>query len=154
MKINFSKVFFSSLVIILLIISLNACKDEILHDHEDHFEAEGMVFYIGDRKILEIFRGVTQDTFFVPVGSTTSNITIKFLDSDRKVINPPDHKKKPMAYEIVDNSIVNIIQAPEKRGMYEFQFEGKKIGRTEVEFFIMHEGHPDFRSKRIPVKVN
>jgi len=48
---------------------------------------------------------------------------------------------------------VSVRQNAGEEGSYKFQFSGKNNGITQVEFFILHEGHPDFRSGKIPVRV-
>ena len=150
----FTKILSRVLYVIILSIGLISCsKDEPLSPSEDHFEAEGMVFYDSGIKLVEIFRGVTQDTFFVPLGNMTSHIEIKFLSPEKKEIDPPDYKKKPLSWTISDTSIVSVYQHNGEEGSYEFHLQGKKTGVTDIEFFVLHEGHPDFRSGKIPVKV-
>lgn len=142
------------IVILVLSITIISCsKDEPLSPHEDHFEAEGMVFYESGIKIVEIFRGVTRDTFFVPLNGMTAHINVKFLNPEKREIDPPDYKKKPLAWSISDTTIVGVKQHEGERGSYEFHLEGKRAGTTLIEFFVLHEGHPDYRSGKIPVKV-
>ncbi len=146
-----------SYLILFLFIGLytfNSCsKGDPLSPAEEHFEAEGMVFYESGIKIAEIFRGVTQDTFYVFASQMTAGIEVKFLSPEKQEIDPPDYKKQPLAWEIQDTSIVSIWQYEGEEGSYEFHLAGKKPGTTQIEFFILHEGHPDFRSEKIPVKV-
>ncbi|MCX8056237.1 MAG: hypothetical protein N3F03_01335 [Ignavibacteria bacterium] len=137
----------------LTVLIISCSKDEPLSPAEDHFEAEGMVFYRSGNKIVEIFRGVTADTFFVPVNGSLNQIEAKFLNSERKVIDPPDYKKKPLGWSITDTSIVVVNQLASDAGKYTFHLQGKKAGVTQIEFFVLHEGHPDFRSGKIPVRV-
>ncbi|MGB9663350.1 MAG: Ig-like domain-containing protein [Ignavibacteria bacterium] len=149
-----SKILFRVFLIFILSIAIISCsKDEPLSPAEDHFEAEGMVFYESGIKIVEIFRGVTQDTFFVPLGEKTPHIKIKFLSPERNEINPPNYKEKPLSWSISDTSIVSVVQHTGQEGSYEFHLFGKKVGTTDIEFFILHEGHSDFRSGKIPVRV-
>lgn len=142
-----------SFVLFLSFVIISCSKDEPLAPEEDHFEAEGMVFYESGIKIVEIFRGVTTDTFFVPSGSMTPHIDVKFLSPERELLDPPDYREKPMGWAISDTSIVSLHQDAGDEGKYEFHLEGKKAGVTDIEFFVLHEGHPDFRSGKIPVKV-
>ncbi|MGQ9644304.1 MAG: hypothetical protein ACUVT3_10645 [Ignavibacterium sp.] len=130
-----------------------SCKDDPLEPDMHHFEAEGIVFYQSGIKIGEIFRGVTQDTLSARVGETSVHIEVKFFDPNKNELNPPDHTKQPFAWEIQDTTIVGIWQHPGEEGSYEFHLVGKQTGITNIEFFIMHEGHADFRSGKIPVKV-
>lgn len=130
-----------------------SCKDDPLEPDMDHFEAEGIVFYQSGIKIGEIFRGETQDTLSARVGETSGHIEVKFFDPNKNELDPPDHTKQPFAWEIQDTTIVGIWQHPGEEGSYEFHLVGKQTGITNIEFFIMHEGHADFRSGKIPVKV-
>jgi len=132
---------------------LVSCKDDPLEPDIDHFEAEGIVFYQSGIKIGEIFRGITQDTLFARVGETSVHIEVKFFDTNKNELDPPDHSKQPFSWEIQDTTIVGIWQHPGEEGSYEFHLVGKQNGITNIEFFIMHEGHADFRSGKIPVKV-
>ncbi|WP_337872860.1 hypothetical protein [Ignavibacterium sp.] len=141
------------ILILSLSIFIFSCKDDPLEPKLDHFEAEGIVFYQSGIKVAEIFRGVTQDTLFAQVGQTSVHFEVKFFDSSKNEMDPPDHTKQPFAWEIQDTSIVGIWQHPGEEGSYEFHLVGKQLGVTNIEFFIMHEGHADFRSGIIPVKV-
>ncbi len=148
-----SLAFYKFITIILLGFTIISCSNDHLADHDDHFEAEGMVFYEGTTKKVEIFRGVTQDTFFVPLNGVTPLIEAKFLDAEKKELNPPDYTKKPLSWSISDTSVVAVNQNINEKGSYKFYLLGKKSGTTLIEFFILHEGHPDYRSGKIPVKV-
>ncbi|MFN3871952.1 MAG: hypothetical protein ACK4R9_03015 [Ignavibacterium sp.] len=144
-------VFFFTLTTLTLFLS--SCKDDPLEPDMDHFEAEGLVLYQSGIKVAEIFRGVTQDTLFAVEGQRTSHFEVKFYNANKQELDPPDHTKQPFAWEIQDTSIVGTWQHPGEEGSYEFHLEGKRVGVTQIEFFIMHEGHADFRSGKIPVKV-
>ncbi len=138
----------------LFIILFFACKDNHVHGpEEDHFEAEGVVFFQSGVKVAEIFRGVTADTLFAQVNIEGPLTDLKFYDKNKNLLNPPDYKKNPMSWQIADTSIVKVKQQAGKQGSYEFQLEGKKLGSTSIEFFITHAGHSDFRSGKISIKV-
>lgn len=141
----------TSLTILSLIFI--SCSDDPVTPQEDHYEAEGMVFYQSGIKRAEIFRGVTTDTLSADAGVEGPHTEIKFYNSSKQEMNPPDYKKQPLAWELADTSIVQIEQHAGEEGSYEFHLVGKVAGNTEVEFFIVHEGHRDFRSGKIPVKV-
>jgi hypothetical protein len=140
--------------IFIFIIALTSCKDSHVHEpHDDHYEAEGMAFFQSGNKIAEIFRGVTADTLFASVNVDGALTEIKFYDKAKKLLDPPDFKKNPMSWKITDTSIVSLKQPVGKEGSYEFNLRGKRVGSTDIEFFIMHSGHADFRSGKIPVIV-
>lgn len=149
-----SLAFYKLITIMVLGFTIISCSHDHLADHDDHFEAEGMVFYDGTTKKVEIFRGVTRDTFFVPLNGVTPLIEAKFLSAEKKELDPPDYKKKPLSWSISDTSIVAVSQNENEKGSYKFFLRGKKAGTTSIEFFILHEGHPDYRSGKIPVRVH
>lgn len=143
------------LIISVLSITFYSCKkeDEPLPPQEDHFKAEGIVFMQSGIIIADIFRGVTNDTLFAPKGGMTSGIDVKFYDANKNIINPPDKNKQKLAWEFENNSIASVWQHPGDEGGYEFHLKGLAVGSTKMEFFIMHEGHADFRSGKITVVV-
>ncbi len=141
------------LLMFLFSIIFYGCSEESLQPQEEHFEAEGMVFYESGIKIAEIFRGGTQDTFFVKNGQQTSGIEIKFYNSSKQEIAPPNPSVQPLAWEITDIAKTEVWQHPGEEGGYEFHLVGKSPGLTQIEFFVLHEGHPDFRSGKIYVSV-
>lgn len=141
-------------LVIILSITFYSCKDDHLHGPDEHYEAEGVVFYHKGNKIAEIFRGVTRDTLRVRVNQSSDTIDVKFYDKDKKVINPPDFTKLPMSWEISDTSLVSILQPAGKERNYVFFFRGKRNGNTHFEILIMHGNHIDYRSGKIPIRVS
>ncbi len=151
LKLEFKRVML--LLISIILITFYSCKENHIHEPEEHFEAEGVVFYQSGIKIAEVFRGVTTDTLFAEVNREGAHTEVKFYDKDKKILNPPDYKKNPMAWQISDTTVVKLKQHAGEAGSYGFHLEGKRVGITDIEFFIMHAGHADFRSGKIPVKV-
>ena len=128
-------------------------KDESLAPQEEHFEAIGMYFTSSGIRVASILRGETSDTLNAPLGKIGEGIEIQFYDKDENLIDPPEREHQKLAWEIEDPSIVEVWQHPGEEGGFEFHLKGLTIGITKIEFFIMHEEHADFRSGKIPVKV-
>jgi hypothetical protein len=143
----------SLLAITIFLLFTVSCSDEPLTPQEDHFEAEGIVFLQSGIKIAEIFRGVTTDTLFAPEGALSAGIDVKFYNSNKEMINPPDPADQSFAWQIDNPALVEVWQHPGEEGGYEFHLRGLTEGITQIEFFIMHEGHADFRSGKITVAV-
>lgn len=139
--------------IFLLLFLLVSCSDDPVTPQEDHFEAEGIVFLQSGIKIAEIFRGVTTDTLFAPEGSLSAGIDVKFYNSNKELINPPDPAEQSFGWQIDNPALVEVWQHPGEEGGYEFHLRGLGEGITQIEFFIIHEGHTDFRSGKITVAV-
>ena len=143
------------LVVAFISVFFFSCKEEDspLPPQEDHFKAEGIVFMESGIIIADIFRGVTNDTLFAPKGGMTTGIDVKFYDGNKNVINPPDKSKQKLSWEFVNNTLASVWQHPGDEGGYEFHLKGLAVGTTQMEFFVMHEGHADFRSGKITVVV-
>lgn len=143
----------STLIGAFLLFLLVSCSDDPVTPQEDHFEAEGIVFLQSGIRIAEIFRGVTTDTLLAPRGALSAGIDVKFYNSNKEMINPPDPADQSFAWQIDNPAIVEVWQHPGEEGGYEFHLRGLADGNTQIEFFIMHEGHADFRSGKITVVV-
>lgn len=149
------KYLFTIILIGFVSITFFSCKEEDapLPPQEDHFKAEGIVFMESGIIIADIFRGVTDDTLFAPKGGMTGGIDVKFYDANKNIINPPDKNKQKLSWEFVNYTIASVWQHPGDEGGYEFHLKGLAVGTTQMEFFVMHEGHADFRSGKITVVV-
>ena len=49
--------------------------------------------------------------------------------------------------------MLEVWQHEGEEGGFEFHLRGLKIGVTEIEFFILHNGHSDYRSGLFPVVI-
>lgn len=140
-------------LLIFTLISFTACdkNDDPVTSQEDHFEAIGMMFRTSGIEVASILRGVTTDTLKGPEGAIGDALDITFFDENENEIAPPSNPA--LSWEIDDPSIFEIWQHPGEEGGFEFHVKGLKEGESHIEFFIMHEGHSDFRSGKIPVKI-
>ncbi len=142
-----------TLAIILALAVLPACsEDDPVAPQEDHIEAIGLVLYRSDVPVLSILRGVTNDTLRVATGVTGEDYDVRFYDKDEDIVEADDDHHT-LGWEIGDASVIDVLQDAGKEGKFEFRLRGKKAGTTSVEFLILHEGHADFRSGKIPIVV-
>jgi hypothetical protein len=135
---------------------LEGCKkeDSPITPVEEHFAAEGVYLSTSGIPVASIFRGVSTDTIKVPLGNSTDHMDLRFFDASRNVIEPPTDKNKKLSWSIADTSMVELWRhADEPDAEYEIHLRGKKAGMTTIEFFLVHEGHNDFRSGNIKVLV-
>ncbi len=140
---------------LLLVVFITSCDDEagITDPPEEHFEAEGLILSSSGMVVASIFQGVTEDTLYVPLGEMTDHMEVTFYDSDQNEIEPPADEDKTLVWEIENTTVIDVHQHEGEEGGYELHLVGLSAGITEIEFFISHEGHNDFRSYPIPVKV-
>lgn len=149
------KIYFKFLFILLISISAISCsKDEDTINQAEHFEAIGTAITDASGAItVKILRGVTSDTLYAPLNARSEAMFVKFYDNYENIIQPPAGKDKYLGYEIGDPTMVKVYQHEGEEGGYEFHLDGLKEGKTTIQFFVMHNGHADYRSGLIPVVV-
>ncbi len=161
-------IFKSSFLFLLLIISVFAgfsgCSDESepVTPQSEHFDPEGWVINdASNAPVLVVWQGEIQknwngleisDTLFAAVNVLSDQYSVKFLDGQKDVLNAPEDPDQSFNWAIEDTSKLEIIQnAP---GDWAFYLKGKNEGKTNIELFIMHAGHVDVRTPKIPVVIN
>jgi hypothetical protein len=143
-------------ILFLSLLFIISCSDNNPTEPEDHFQPEGWVFINGaSQRFMQIFQGkfsVGSDTLFtVPNGEDSDHISIKFLDGKKIEIEPPSDKDKTLSWDIKDTTMIGVHRHDGEE--WEFHLEGKKVGETEIQFYVMHNGHSDVRSGYIKVMV-
>ncbi|MEE9431577.1 MAG: hypothetical protein V3V16_11080 [Melioribacteraceae bacterium] len=138
----------------VVIIGLSSCDEkDPVSPAEEHFEAEGLVLRTSGIKLAEIFRGETSDTLSLLKDILGDHIEVTFYDSEKKEIAPPNDEHIKFAWTVDDPLILGVHQHEGEEGGFEFHLKGLKVGETQIEFFIKHNDHNDYRSGKFPVKV-
>ena len=87
-----------------------------------------------------------------PNGQTSVAYDFYLIDEDGDEYQPgAEHHS--LTWELADTTVAGIWQHEGEEGGFEFHVVGKDIGLTSIVFSVLHEGHPDFVSKSIPVRV-
>lgn len=152
-----SKKYLLGVLITFLVLQFNGCQkdDNPLTPEENHFEAIGMLIYdASGKQVVKILRGVTTDTLHAESGKISDHFTVKFYNDEEKIVNPPISEHLKFNAKIDNETIAKFWQHQGDEGEFEFHIDGKIKGKTLIEFFIEHEGHADFRTGKIPLKVN
>ncbi|GAB1443478.1 hypothetical protein MASR2M39_23190 [Ignavibacteriales bacterium] len=148
------KMIFAALFAVVVLFQGCKKEDSPVTPVEEHFAAEGVYLSTSGIPVASIFRGISTDTLKVPFGASTDHMDVRFFDANRNVIEPPTDKAKKLSWSIADTSMVELWRHPdEPNAEYEIHLRGKKAGMTTIEFFLLHEGHNDFRSGNIKVLV-
>jgi hypothetical protein len=141
-------------VIISVFLIFTGCdEDNSTEPQMEHFEAIGTLLYSSGIEVASILRGETTDTLRAHVDSLSQAYDVKFYDEDENVIDPPDHEESSLDWQIDNPDLLEVWQHPGEEGGFEFHFRGLKAGETEIEFFILHNGHSDYRSGKFPVVI-
>ena len=139
--------------LLTIFIFATACEDDPVAPQEEHLKAIGMVFYDSGIEVARILRGVTSDTLKAPLGGLSEHYDIKFIDENENEFDPPSTETQTLAWEFDDSAIADIWQHEGEEGSFAFHLQGLLVGETNIEFFVMHNDHNDYRSGKITVKV-
>ncbi len=134
----------------LALFAASCSEDDISTPAEDHFEAVGVQLSIGGNEIASVLRGETNDTLFVVDGDTTDVITVRFYDEDEEVVAGPIDAGMALAWIFGNAALCEVIPGV---AAYEIRLRGLAEGLTTIEFLLNHQGHADFRSGNLPLRV-
>jgi hypothetical protein len=131
---------------------LTACREQApLTPAEDHMQAEGMALLQDSTVVCAIFRGMTSDTLRVADGGASPWFDVMFYDAERTLIEPDRDPGHSFVWQFADSTLADVEQDP--ADIYRIRFHGTRAGGTSIEFFVLHGGHADFRTNRMPFHV-
>lgn len=158
------KIYSLLMIIIPFLFLLSGCKKEEnpVVPPTEHFEPEGWSLYTKARnEILVVWQGeiqqswnststeIVRDTLTAFLSQVSGLTSVRFLDSDKNLLNPPEDPDYEFSWVITDTSYISII----KSGNWGYNIQGKKAGITTLELQVLHLGHVDVRTPKIPVRV-
>lgn len=146
----FLLVLFSSIVSLLV-----SCEETTSVAQKEHLDAEGIIIKDATKAIyMKIFQGKIDTnynrSFDVPINNISDAYEISFLDADGKIISNNDSDKK-LNIAFTDTSIAEMYQHDGLQ--WEFHIKGKNEGTSTCEIQVLHQGHADFKTPKIPVIV-
>lgn len=163
--ISFILKYINVLVFSIFFISiLTSCSDESdpIIPPTEHFEPEGWLVRDATTKpILVVWQGVIQtnwnsasvpDTLYAVLNQLSDHFSVKFLDINKNIINPPTDNDIIFGWLITDSSLLEVSR--DNPTDWEFHLNGLAIGITTLELQVLHAGHVDVKTPKIPVVVN
>ena len=102
---NFKTVYAAFLAVVLSVF-FAACGDSnsASTDQHEHFEAEGWNLYWGDWQLAySVYRGKADssiEVMHVNANCMSEHISVKFLDDNKKEVEPPTDDEYSLAWEI------------------------------------------------------
>jgi hypothetical protein len=151
------------LILFFIIITTTSCSDETdpVIPPSEHFEPEGWVVRDATTKpILVVWQGVIQttwnstsisDTLYAPLNALSDHFTVKFLDINKNIINPPSDADHQFGWLITDPAKLSIVQ--DSPTDWSFHLKGLINGTTTLELQVLHVGHVDVKTPKIPVII-
>ncbi len=151
-KLSLSILFF---VLIASPFFLNACDNGHDNDDHGHYSPIGIVLSMDGEMIAAqeqtTITYATGDAIYVPAGTTTETITVEFLDDDGSHFTPHGHDSS-LRYDIGDADVLSITH-PAGDDEWSLRMTGNQPGSTTVQFDLWHDGHSDFTSRELQVRV-
>ncbi|MGQ9820094.1 MAG: hypothetical protein ACUVQ1_09275 [Candidatus Kapaibacteriales bacterium] len=151
---NFKNIFYRLFILIsILTIITSACSEKSTTEHSDHTEAIGMILYYNTSPFFKVVKGnidtnVSKELVFKL--NTSYLLEVKFIDEDGEEITPTEEGKS-LSWTLDDSNLVDIKVVPTEK--WKFSIMGLKIGTTNIQFFLNHYDHPDFRTPLLPLRV-
>ncbi len=141
------------LSVFVILGGLTACSNpaEDDEDHDEHAEEiEGVALVLGDDEVVEVLDAGVTGSLSVEEGETTGEITVEFLDHDGEEVHAEDLDDEfSLGVEVQGDEIVTVAY-PER---WTFTLHGDEAGDTAIRVQLLHDGHADFTTPDIPVKV-
>ena len=147
------------LIAVTPVLYLNGCgEDSVTTPQSEHFEPAGL-FIIPEGSsdtILQVFNGVVRagDTLKAPLNILSTHWEVSFWDENKNVLTPPSDGDHALGFTIRDASVVETeMDSPTD---WAFHLKGLSLSpdTTSMQIKILHEGHSDFTTPFIPVKVD
>lgn len=146
-------------VIIIPVLFINGCgEDNVTTPQSEHFEPAGL-FIIAEGStdtLLSVFNAVvrTGDTLKAPYNILSSHWEVFFWDENRNVIDPPNDGSHTLGFTIRDASVIETEM--DNPNDWAFHLKGLSLNpdTTSMQIKILHQGHSDFTTPFVPVKVD
>lgn len=138
--------------VIPLALVIASCSNPAGSDQEHHDEAVGAVLKMNGQEIARYENGEVSGDISVGEGEETALISIYFLSDDGDEFQP-EEEEFTLSYEVADTSVAEVEQH-EEDGRWRFHVRGLATGATTAAFSLYHEGHSDFNTDGIPVRVD
>ncbi len=160
---NIKKLF--ALFVVFVIIAaplfiINGCgEDNVTTSQSEHFEPAGL-FILPEGSttdtLLSVFNAVvrTGDTLKAPYNILSTHWEVFFWDNNRNILNPPSDGSHTLGFTIRDASVIETIM--DNPNDWAFHLKGLSLvpDTTSMQIKILHQGHSDFTTPYIPVKVD
>jgi hypothetical protein len=141
----------------LILPVLISCSDENANKHDDdHFEAEGIIIRDATKGIfMKIYQGAFDTdystSFILSEGTESDHFDISFIDDHGNEIHAPENDEYTLDWTLDNPELVELERHEEDE--WEFHLDAKTKGTTYIELRVIHGGHADFRTPKIPIII-
>lgn len=144
------------LLLSIVVVGMSSCSDNPASTTpaQEHVEAFGLVIYNSGAEVVRYEKGIVTGEIEVAEGEDTPLLTVRFLDEKGNVIASDKLADKAFSLQwVVANTAIADVERHESDGKWNFHIAGKTEGQTSIKIQLLHNDHPDFTSKEIPIHV-
>ena len=160
---RFIKKHFALLVLFTIIfvpaLVMNGCgEDNVTTPQSEHFEPSGL-FILPEGSstdtLLAVFNAVVRsgDTLKAPFNAQSAKWNVFFWDENRNLLTPPTDGSNTLGFTLFNSSVIETqMDSPND---WAFRLKGLSLSpdTTSMQIKILHQGHADFTTPFVPVKV-
>ncbi len=140
----------------IFVLFLSACSDNPTKSDTEHLDAVGLRITSSGMTVVSYIRdGALQGSGYIEVeeNSETAGLDIEFYNDENESWVTPDEEDYQLEIAISDTNTATFWQHEGEEGGFEFHISGKSVGITQAVFKILHDGHTDFSSREIEIRV-
>ncbi|MDZ7757043.1 hypothetical protein [Rhodohalobacter sp.] len=150
-----NKSYFSTLFIAAALI-LTAVSCDSNDDHDDHNEVPvGFQLSVGGNMLVTQDTGTltyaSGDAIELSSGAEVGPVEVQFIAEDGDLFTP-EGGEYGLQYELTQNGVIEV-EHPLGNNQFQFNVTALEAGETTVTFDLMHDGHSDFETQAITIRV-
>lgn len=138
-----------------LIFTVVSCDSNDDHDHHDEEVPVGFQLSVGGNMLVTQDSGTltyaSGDAIELPAGAEVGPVDVQFIAEDGDLFTP-EGGEYGLQYELSQNGVISV-EHPLGNNQFQFNVTAVEVGETTITLDLMHDGHSDFESQAINVRV-
>jgi hypothetical protein len=152
MKKSYLLTLFTAAILILTAVSCDSNDD-----HDDHDEVPvGFQLSLNGQMLVNQDSGTltyaSGDAIELPVGAEVGPVDVQFIAEDGDLFTP-ESGEYGLEYSLSQNGVISV-EHPLGNNQFQFNVTAVEVGETTVTLDLMHDGHSDFETQPITVRVS
>jgi len=139
---------------IALVLSTVSCDSNDDHDHDEEVPV-GFQLSVGGNMLVTQDSGTltyaSGDAIELIVGTEVGPVDVQFIAEDGDLFTP-EGGEYGLQYELSQSGVVSV-EHPLGNNQFQFNVTAIEAGETTITLDLMHDGHSDFESQLITIRV-
>jgi hypothetical protein len=142
-------------IAVALVFSAVSCDSNDDHDHDHDEVPVGFQLSVGENMLVTQDSGTltyaSGDAIELISGTEVGPVEVQFIAEDGDLFTP-ESGEYGLQYELSQNGVVSV-EHPLGNNQFQFNVTAIEAGETTITLDLMHDGHSDFESQAITVRV-